>query len=142
MIAEAVQEMWRKNLGVTVQLANQEWKVYLDTLDKRNYQVARDNWIGDYVDAMTFLDLFESTGGNNVPGYSSSQYDKLIETAKSTPDQAVRMKAMHDAEKMLMEDAVIMPIYFKTNPAMVKANVKGYIRAITGVTYFKEAYLE
>ncbi|MDR3590057.1 MAG: peptide ABC transporter substrate-binding protein [Negativicutes bacterium] len=142
MIAEAVQEMWKKNLGVVVQLSNQEWKVFLDNLDKRNYQVARDSWIGDYADAMTFIDLFESEGGNNTPGYKNPAYDALVKAAKSTPDQADRIAAMHRAEKMLMDDAVIAPIYFYTNPVLVRDNVKGYIRSILGTVYLKEAYVE
>jgi len=142
MIAEAVQEMWKKNLGVTVQLSNQEWKVFLDNLDKRNYQVARDSWIGDYADAMTFIDLFESDGGNNTPGYKNSTYDALVKTAKSTPDQASRIAAMHQAEQILLDDAVIAPIYFYTNPVLIKASVKGYIRSILGTVYLKEAYIE
>ena len=142
MIAEAVQEMWKKNLGVAVQLSNQEWKVFLDNLDKHNFQFARDGWIGDYADAMTFIDLFESDGGNNVSGYKNPAYDELVRTAKDTADQTVRIRAMHEAEKMLMDDAVIAPVYFYTNPVMVKGNVKGYMRSILGTVYFKEAYLE
>ncbi|MDR3564962.1 MAG: peptide ABC transporter substrate-binding protein [Negativicutes bacterium] len=142
MIAEAVQEMWKKNLGVTVQLSNQEWKVFLDNLDKRNYQVARDSWIGDYADAMTFIDLFESEGGNNTPGYKNPAYDALVNTAKGSADQAVRVAAMHQAEKMLLDDAVVAPIYFYTNPVLVKDSVKGYARSILGTVYFKEAYIE
>ena len=142
MIAEAVQEMWKKNLGVTVQLSNQEWKVFLDNLDKQNFQIARDNWIGDYVDAMTFIDLFESDGGNNVPGYKNPAYDALVNTAKSTADQGVRIRAMHAAEKILIDDAVIAPVYFDTNPVVIRGNVKGYQRSILGTVYFKEAYLE
>ena len=63
-IAEAIQEMWKKNLGVNITLTNQEWKVFLSTRSKGDYQVARHGWIGDYADPMTFIDLFESGGGN------------------------------------------------------------------------------
>lgn len=142
MIAEAVQEMWKKNLGADVQLNNQEWKVFLDNLDKRNYQVARDNWVGDYADPMTFLELFESTNGNNVPGYQNPAYDALIRQAREAGDPAVRMQTLHQAEKMLMDDAVIAPLYFYTNPVVIRPNVKGFIRTILGTVYFKEAYLE
>ena len=142
MIAEAVQEMWKKNLGVSVQLSNQEWKVFLDNLDKKNFQIARDNWVGDYNDAMTFIDLFESANGNNNPGYKNPLYDELVRHAKSTPVQGERIKAMHEAEKILIDEAVIIPLYFYTNPLLVKPNVKGYNRSILGTVYFKEAYLE
>jgi oligopeptide transport system substrate-binding protein len=142
MIAEAVQEMWKKNLGVSVELGNQEWKVFLDNLDKRNYQLARDGWIGDYDDPMTFIELFESTNGNNVPGYKNPAYDKLVETARATTDPVKRMTALHQAEKLLMDDAVFIPVYFYTNTVMIKPNVKGYVRTILGTVYFKEAYIE
>jgi len=141
-IAEAVQEMWKKNLGASVRLVNQEWKVYLDTRNRGDFQVARASWIGDYADPMTFLDLFETGGGNNDAKYSNPQYDLLIKTAKTTTDQAIRMRAMHEAEKLLMTDAVIAPIYFYTNPVLVKPYVKGYVRSILGHLYFKRAYLE
>lgn len=141
-IAEAIQEMWRKNLGIQVNLVNQEWKVFVDNLEKHNYQVARDGWVGDYPDPMTFLDLFESTSGNNVPGYSNGEYDRVIRMAKNTQNQSVRMQALHIAEKMLMEDAIIMPLYFYTNTVLIKPNVKGYGRSIMGTVSFKEAYVE
>lgn len=141
-IAEAVQEMWRKNLGVTVELANQEWKVFLDNLEKHNFQVSRDNWIGDYVDPMTFLDLFESGGGNNSPGYANPAYDRLLAVARTARGPGERIAAMHDAEKLLLADAVIAPIYFNTSSVMIRPNVRGQIRTILGVVYLKEAYIE
>lgn len=142
MIAEVVQEMWKKNLGVEVQLSNQEWKVFLDNLTKQNFQVARENWVGDYIDAMTFIDLFESEGGNNTAGYKNPNYDALVAKAKGANDQGVRMHAMHEAEQILMDDAVVAPLYFDTNPVLVKENVKGYFRSILGTVYFKEAYVQ
>lgn len=141
-IAEAVQEMWRKNLGINVTLANQEWKVFLNTRSSGDYQVARHGWIGDYADPMTFLDLFVSGGGNNDARYHNPAYDRLVELAKSTRDPVKRLQAMHAAEKILMDDAVIIPIYFYTNAILAKPKVKGYIRSVLGPIYFKEAYLE
>ncbi|WP_371361973.1 Oligopeptide-binding protein OppA [Sporomusa rhizae] len=141
-IAEAIQEMWKKNLGINVALTNQEWKVFINNRSQGNYQIARHGWIGDYPDAMTFSDLFIIGSGNNNIQYKNPEYDQLVKLAQSTGDQTVRMKAMHDAEKMLMEDAALAPIYYYTRPAVVKQNVKGYVRSITGLTYLKEAYVE
>ena len=142
LVAEAVQEMWKKNLGVTVQLSNQEWKVFLASLDRHEFQVARDSWIGDYADPMTFLELFESQNGNNVPGYSNPQYDGLIQQAKTEPDQTARMQALHAAERIVIEDAAIIPLYYYTRPILVSDRVKGAVHTIFGNIYFKNAYLE
>ena len=142
MIAEALQEMWRKNLGIQIALGNQEWKVYWDSLDKHNFQMARESWSGDYPDPMTFLDLFVSGGSNNAPDYRNPAYDRLIEEAQNALEPGQRMRALHAAEKILLDDAVIAPVFFQTNPVMMRANVKGVVRSILGVPYLKEAYLE
>lgn len=142
LVAEAVQEMWKRALGVTVQLSNQELKVFYDNLDKHNFQVAIDSWIGDYVDAMTFLELFESDGGNNSPGYANPAYDSLLAEARAAQNGASRAAVLHAAEKTVLGDAAVIPLYFSTSPVMVRPNVKGQIRTIIGVVYLKQAYLE
>lgn len=141
-IAEALQEMWKKNLGVEVKITNQEWKVFLNTRRQLDFQISRDGWVGDYPDALTFIGLFTSYSGNNSTGWKNSRYDALVAQAKGSLDPAVRMKAMHEAEKILMEDMPIVPIYYYTQPWCIKPNLKGYVRTITDVIYFKEAYVE
>src|SRR6266511_5786275 len=64
-VAEAVQQMWKKNINIDVELENQEWKVYIDNQRTLNYEVGRYAWIGDYVDPNSFLDMFLSGGGNS-----------------------------------------------------------------------------
>ena len=142
MVAEALQEMWRKNLGVQVSLLNQEWKVYWDSLDKHQFQMARESWSGDYPDPMTFLDLFVTAGSNNSPDYRNSDYDRLIQIAQNELDPVSRMRVLHQAEEKLMQDAVIAPVFFQTNPVMIQPQVKGVVRSILGVPYLKTAYLE
>ena len=142
VIAEALQEMWKKNLGVQVTVSNQEWKVYWDSLDKHNFQMARESWSGDYPDPLTFLDLFVSGGSNNSPDYRNPAYDKLIVEAQNGKDPVQRMRSLHAAEKILIDEAVVAPIFFQTNPIMVRSQVKGVLRSILGVPYLKEAYLE
>ena len=134
-------KMWKKNLGIQVAVSNQEWKVYWDSLDKHNFQLARESWSGDYPDPLTFLDLFVSGGSNNSPDYSNTAYDKLILEAQNEMEADKRMKAFHAAEKILMDDAVIAPVFFQTNPVMIRSQVKGVRRSILGVPYLKEAYL-
>lgn len=141
-IAEAIQEMWKKNLGVTVNLANQEWKVYLQSRTAGDFQVARAGWIGDYTDPMTFMDMMVTGNGNNRARWSNPEYDRLVNVAKGTMDQGVRMQAMHDAEKILIDEMPVLPIYFYTRPILEKANLKGVVRSADGMSYYKAAYLE
>lgn len=139
-IAEAIQEMWKQNLGVTVALSNQESKVFLESRAQGAFQIARASWIGDYADPMAFMDVFKDP--SNDAKYHNPAYDSLIEKAQSTLDQPVRLAAMHEAEKLLFEDAVIIPIYYTTQPFVVKPYVKGYFWSVLGLADFKTAYIE
>jgi len=132
-IAEAIQQMWKKNLGVNVQILNQEWQVYLDSQSKLKYDVCRAGWIADYSDPMTFIDMFVTNGGNNETGWSNKKYDELVKKAKSTNDQAVRMQAMHEAEKILMDEMPIAPIYFYTNPELISDKIQDVVVPSFGV---------
>jgi len=142
-IAQAIQQMWKQNLGIEVALESQEWQVYLESEDQLNYDIVRAGWSPDYLDPMTFIDMFVTNGGNNDTGWSNKKYDALVNKAKSTGDQKVRMQAMHEAEKILMEEMPIAPIYFYTNPNLIRDNIKGVIIPPFG-TYadFKWAYVE
>ena len=139
-VAEAVQEMWKRNLGVTVELMNQEAKVFFGTRAAGNYQVARASWIADYADPMTFMDVFKDP--TNDAKYANPAYNDLVTKAQSTVDQATRMQAMHEAEKILFQDAVIIPIYYTTQPYLVRPAVKGYFWSVLGVADFKTAYIQ
>lgn len=141
-IAEAIQQMWKQNLGVDVQLFNQEWKVYLETLKAGDYEVGRYGWLGDYMDPMTFMDMWVTGGGNNDTRYANPEYDALIQQAKATGDQAVRLEALSKAEKILMEDMPIAPIYYYTRVYMQQDMVKGVVRHGDGATDYSWAYIE
>lgn len=127
-IAQAVQEMWRTNLGVEIGLENVEFQVKLDREKAGDYHISRAGWIGDFMDPMTFLDLWWSQSEFNDVKYNNPEYDELIEKAKSTNDQEVRMQAMKEAEKILMEDMPVIPVYFYTQPYTVKPNVTGIVK--------------
>ena len=142
-IAEAIQHMWKKNLGIDISLENTEWQVYLSRLNNMDFHLVRSAWSPDYLDPMTFMDVFVTNGGNNCTGWGNSQYDQLIQTANSTSDQVMRMNSMHQAEKILLEEMPIMPIYFYTRPILLKENLEGVIIP-PFATYadFKYAYVE
>ncbi|MGE5578234.1 MAG: peptide ABC transporter substrate-binding protein [Syntrophothermus sp.] len=140
-IAEAIQEMWKKALGANVTITNQEWKVYLQSRDEGRYQVARAGWIGDYVDPMTFIDMMMTDNGNNDSFWGDKKYDELVKVAQTTTDPKKRYKAMHDAEKILMDAMPLIPIYFYTNPVLQKDYVKDVIMSMLGFYDFKYAWI-
>jgi ABC-type oligopeptide transport system substrate-binding subunit len=140
-IAEAIQQMWKKNLNVNVKLANTEWKVFLDNLTQGNFQVARYGWVPDYMDPMTFIDLWMTGGGNNNAKFSNPQYDALVKQAKSTGDQKVRMEAMHKAEDILAKEMPVTPIYNYTQVYQLKDYVKGVEIQPDGSFTFTHAYV-
>jgi oligopeptide transport system substrate-binding protein len=130
LTCEAIQQMWRANLNVNATLVNQEEKVYFDTRRTMKYDVYRSNWIGDYVDPNSFLDLWVSSGTNNCTGWSNAEYDRLIVEAAGTADQTVRFAAFQKAEAILLEEAPILPVYFYTHTFLIRPEVKGWYPTI------------
>lgn len=124
-IAEAIQQMWNKELGINTTLENVEFKVKIDRENAHQFEISRSGWTGDYLDPMTFMDLWITGASNNYVNYSNPEYDKLVKEAQTSTDQKLRMDNMKKAEKMILEDMAIVPIYFYTHPYAVKPNVKG-----------------
>jgi oligopeptide transport system substrate-binding protein len=141
-IAEAIQQMWKKNLGIEATLVNQEWKVYLDVQDQLAYQVSRAGWIGDYEDPNTFLEMWMTGDGNNDTGWSNAEYDKLIEQARVTVDVNARLELFQKAEAMLLDETVVIPIFFYTKPHLVRPSVKNWLPNILDHHPYKYVYLQ
>ncbi|MDD4503593.1 MAG: peptide ABC transporter substrate-binding protein [Clostridiaceae bacterium] len=135
-IAQAVQEMWRSNLGIELQLENVDFQVKLDREKAGDYQISRAGWIGDYIDPMTFIDLWVSDGAFNDAKYSNAEYDKLVLEAKGTTDQKIRMENMRKAENMLMADMPVLPVYFYTKPYVQKPYLTGTFKPLNRDSYF------
>ncbi len=136
-IAEALQDVWQKELGVKVTLQNQEWNVFLQERKDGNYSIARNGWIADYNDPMSFIDMWITDGGNNDAQYKNPAYDKIIKEAKATSDPEKRMSLMHQAEDILVgEEHVVAPIYFYTQPYMINKNIQGMYYAPLGYFFF------
>jgi oligopeptide transport system substrate-binding protein len=141
-IAEAIQQMWKRNLNIDVRLANQEWKVYLDSTHSLRYQAARAAWIADYVDPNSFLDMWLTGGGNNETGWSSPTYDALIAEAGRTTDLAARREVFQKAEAILLDEMPIIPIYFYTRVCLKRPELKGWHPNILDNHPYKHVYLE
>lgn len=140
-IAVAIADMWKKNLGVEVKLENKEWGVFIEDKQNKNYQVARAGWSADFNDPMTYLDMWVTGGGNNDTGYSNPAYDKLIDEAKKSSDNALRQEKFTAAEKMIMDDMILIPIYYYTNNSLTKEYLKGVTLDFSGAIDLTRAYL-
>ena len=141
-ICEALQRMWKENLGIDISIVNQESKVWQDTMMQMNYQMARYAWIGDYLDPNSFLDMFLTGGGNNQTGWSNKEFDRLIEEAGRTSDAAKRIELFQQAETILVNEAPTIPIYFYTRVALVRPEVKGWERNLLDIHPYKYVSLE
>ncbi|WP_432408005.1 peptide ABC transporter substrate-binding protein [Wukongibacter sp. M2B1] len=141
-IAEAIQEMWKKNLNIDVELENMEWRVFIPARQNGDFTIARHGWIGDYNHPMTFLDMFLSESGNNDPQWHNEEFDELIYAAKREGDPKKAAELMHKAEDLMMEEMIVLPIYYYTHPMMMKGYVKGWYRTPLGHMFFDRAYVE
>lgn len=135
-IAQAAQEMWRNNLGIELQLENVDFQVKLDREKAGDYNISRAGWIGDYIDPMTFIDLWVSDGAFNDAKYNNPEYDRLVKESKATTDQKIRMENMRKAEQMLMADMPVVPVYFYTMPYAQKPYVTGVFKPLNRYPYF------
>ncbi|MES2693116.1 MAG: peptide ABC transporter substrate-binding protein [Verrucomicrobiota bacterium] len=142
LIAEAIQEMWRRQLGVDVRLVNQENKVILAARRAGDYQILRSNWIGDYVDPATFLDIFRGDSGNNYTGWTNADYDAALFAAARTADPAARQALFQKAEAILIDQAVIMPVYYFTHTFLKQPSVRGWSPTILDHHPYKHVWLE
>ncbi|WOJ92106.1 peptide ABC transporter substrate-binding protein [Congregibacter variabilis] len=124
-VAVAVQQMWNKHLNIDVTLANQEWKVYLDTIDNRDYQIARMGWIGDIAPGI-FLDRMVSDGPTNRSGFASAEFDNIIfNKIRPEKDQAKILALYQEAERILLEETPLIPIYSYKVKRLAQPSVKG-----------------
>ena len=125
-LAVAMAAMWREVLGVETELLNQEWQVFLQTRRSRlDTQLFRYGWIGDYNDPYTFAEILESKHGLNDMGYSNPRYDALLAAAAREADPQQRMDMLAEAERVMLEDMPIVPLYFYVSKKMVKPWVAG-----------------
>ncbi len=111
-IAVEIQAQWKRELGVEIDLRNQEWATFLGSLDALDFDIARSSWIGDYEDPLTFLDCFATGRGNNRTGWSNPVYDDLLAKAQAEPNPNTRLRHLAQAEEILVAQAMpIIPLY-------------------------------
>lgn len=141
-VAEAIQQMWKKHLGINVKLKNQEWKVYLHEVKSLNHDIARMGWVGDYIDPNTFLGVFTSDSGDNKTGWKNKQYDDLLKKAATTVGKDERFEILQQAEALLLDEAPLIPLYNYTTNNLISTQLKGYHQNILDFYSYKHLYLE
>lgn len=127
-VAEALQDQWQRELGIRVRLLTQEWKVFLDSQQRLDYQLSRSSWIADYRDAATFLEIFRAGSPNNRTGWADPSYEALLDRARALPGGAARAALLAEAEALLLREAPILPLFFYTNQELISARVRGVHR--------------
>jgi oligopeptide transport system substrate-binding protein len=115
-------------------LRNEEWKVYLASRAAKTFQLLRQAWIGDYNDANTFLELLKSDiGDQNSESYGNPRFDALMKRAERTIDLDARARLMEEAERIMMDDMPLIPIYHYVSKRLVKPWVDGWVDNIVDI---------
>ena len=152
-VAAYLQAVWG-TYGITINVETQEWATFLNTRKNGDYSVARNGWLSDYNDPISFLDMWITSSGNNdsqfgkdahatYAGYDgktwAESYDAVIAEVKSSKDPAKRFELMHDAEDILMETGAICPIYYYTDIFMCSEKIEGFFASPLGYKFFMYA---
>jgi len=141
-IAEAIQSMWRTNLGIDITLHNQEWKVYLDAQHSQNYQMQRSGWIADYVDPHVFLEIWTSGNGNNDTLWSNPEYDRLFQAALAAKDDTERYEIYQNMDAILVDECPIIPIYHYERVFAMSPKVKGFYPTLLDIHPYQSIWIE
>jgi len=141
-IAEAISQMWSENLGIKTTLYNQEWKVFLDTQQTRNYSISRAGWIADYNDPFTFLDLLSTQNSGNRAGWSHPEYDELLEKSQKELNPKKRLEIFQRAESILLEELPVIPLYIYTRLYLLSPQVKGWYPNVEDIHPLKNVWIE
>jgi oligopeptide transport system substrate-binding protein len=132
-VAEVLQQQWREVLGVEVALVNLENQSFRPLQRGLEYQVSHSSWIGDYLDPLTFLELFHTQSSNNRTGYSNTSYDSLLDEASARPLASERFELLAEAETMLLQQAVVLPLLVDISQELASPQLQGFQRNAAGV---------
>lgn len=138
-IAEAVQEMIKKNLDIDLKLVNQESKTQLATVNQGNFQMSRMGWVGTFVDPVINLDYFLGGSPNNRTGWVNDEYDSLLEQSKIEQDDKKRYDLLHQAEAVLMEDMPFIPMYYNSNTYLTSPKLENVAYYVNRQPFLKWA---
>jgi oligopeptide transport system substrate-binding protein len=133
--------MWKEALGVEARLAAVEFKSLFDAIDRREVDMYRLSWVGDYNDPYTFLQYLKGGFGINLPHYANASYDALLEEASHQTDVAARRALLEKAERTMLADHPLIPLYFYVNKHLVKPELQGWYDNVMDVVYSQDLEL-
>ncbi len=137
-LAVAIAAAWKESLGVEARLTAVEFKSLLQDIDRGDVEIFRSSWVGDYNDAYTYLQYLKSDFGINLPHYHNPSYDLLLTRAAAEVDAQKRRELLEEAERLMLADHPLVPIYFYVNKHLVKPEVEGWYDNIMNVVYSKD----
>lgn len=129
---EALQDMLLNNLGIKIELVNVPSKQRLQAVKARDYEIVYSNWFPDFDDPMTYLDIWVTGGSFNRSDYSNPKYDTLIAEAKAATDEKVRQQKMFEAEKIALEDMIVVPTHWGANAGVQSDRMANFVRSMVG----------
>ncbi|MGZ4123664.1 MAG: ABC transporter substrate-binding protein [Tumebacillaceae bacterium] len=143
LLGDNLKQQWKNQLGIDVNVEYVSYTTLLQRMNDHNFDMAVNFWGADYNDPMTFLDTFMTNHKENNGGYSNPKYDELIQVAKSELSQTQRMQDLYSAEKVLMDDRPVSPLFFRSFAYLTRPYVKGWVDHSTGVEYdLKSVYID
>lgn len=141
-IIEAVQAMWKKELGIEVALANREARVHLASLRTGTYDIAFITSIPDVADAFDVLSEFTSTGASNYPHWADTEFDQLLAAASREPSSVLRSQILLDAEARLVASGAAVPLYFNAKNWLMRTRVKNWQEDALWTRFYNDVFLD
>ena len=141
-VLEIIQALWQRELGITITIAPVEQKTWVQNQQSLNYAISSARWVGDFVDPVTFLDMFVGGGTNNWTGWADAGYDGLIHTAATTTAPAARLALFQQAEALLLEQSPVAPVFFGVRSYLIQDRVRGWEPTLLGFHQYKKVYLQ
>ncbi len=125
-VAQATQAMWRDKLGVELEIENKEWTAYIAATQNLEYDIVLGGWIGDYLDPLTFLEMWTPGNGNNNTGWDNKEFVKVLQESFQESDAKRRFDLLYKSEEILMSEAPILPIAWQSRNYLAHPSLKGW----------------
>ena len=124
--AQAIQAMWRKELGIEIEIENREWTAYLAAMQELDYDLAGSGWIGDYLDPLTFLEMWTAGNGNNLTGWTNPGFDELLAKSHQEADPAQRFALLRQAESILTAESPTLLVAWYARNYLIDPSVENW----------------